>query len=413
MEKVFAKTLKFFLLGIISVSIISCGGDDDMTTNPDPSEDPMIELLAETSSKTWYLQREGIALGVGSSTNSNDFWSFGGVTPLHTRPCVLDDSYTFFRDGSVTLNTNGTIFIDETANGGWEINGEDMEGCRDESESGVWGDNSARENFANGGDYTYTLNSANNSLAILGSGAYIGLANKTRSGDNNIPENAKSYTIFNFVDGGSVDSLGISLVGNSDVWNFYLVSYENMSDLPDIPVNMTDPDLPDVTPTEMFNTFAGTGPADVVNLIPTESVVELTIGVDDPADAAATKVGRYERGVTDPFSDLKFSLPFDVQFDNFSTVSLDVYFPSTNVYTGSLSQQVDIFIADGSEDMEFWTTWELYTDDSQTALDEWVTITFDLGNAKNRNDLDLVGLKIGGEDHQENGIFYVRNFRFE
>ena len=98
----------------------------------------------------------------------------------------------------------------------------------------------------------------------------------------------------------------------------------------------------------------------------------------------------------DLFSDLKFQLAYDCQFDNFMSMSVDVYFPSTNDYSGELSQQVDIFLADASQDQQFWTTWELYVDADQTALDEWVTITFDLGNELTRDDIDLIGLKIGG-----------------
>jgi len=40
--------------------------------------DQQLALLAGSESKTWYLLREGIALGVGPSINDNQWWSFGG-----------------------------------------------------------------------------------------------------------------------------------------------------------------------------------------------------------------------------------------------------------------------------------------------------------------------------------------------
>lgn len=379
----------------------------------DPNE--QLALLAGTTSKTWYLQREGIALGIGPGVNDNQWWSFGGATPLAERPCVLDDSYTFNRDGSFDFNSNGTLFVDAVANGGWIVNGEDTEICRDESEAGVWGDNPDREAFANGGDYTFTYDNNNNTLTLDGLGAYIGLANKTADGDNNVPIQSKSYEVFNLSQGDVADSLQIAIVGNGFVWNFYLVSYHNPADLPDIPTDIPvfGEDLPNETPTELFNTFASEGEMDVQNLVPTESAVTLTVGVDDPADAMGTKVGEYIRGTDDAYSDLKFQLAYDVQFDNFTSMTIDVYFPGTNDYSGSLSQQVDIFLADASQDQEFWTTWELYVDADQTAVDQWVTINFDLGNALMRDDIDLIGLKIGGENHNEDGTFYIRNFRFQ
>ena len=78
-----------------------------------------------------------------------------------------------------------------------------------------------------------------------------------------------------------------------------------------------------------------------------------------------------------------------------------------------VSDQVDIFLADASCDEEFFNTWELYVDDTEKARDEWVTITFDLTQSTlDRDDIDLIGLKIGGENHNVDGTFYVRNFEF-
>jgi len=145
------------------------------------------------------------------------------------------------------------------------------------------------------------------------------------------------------------------------------------------------------------------------------SVVEF--GVDDPADAGAAKVGKFSRieGVT--YQELQFQTypeKKDIQFDNFTTVKIDVYFPSTNDYTGDLSQFIEIGFGDVSETQTGW-----WTDivDQQTAadiaLDQWVTYTFNLTNALTRTDLDMMYLNMGGAGHNAGGTFYVRNLIFE
>ena len=196
--------------------------------------DQALTLLAGATSKTWYLQREGVALGVGSAANSNEYWSFGGVTPLGDRPCILDDQYIFHRDGTFEFNSNNTIFIDAAANGGW-LDPSLSESCYDEDPSiltSVNGDDLSA--FGNGGSYTYEFDNTTNSLTLVGLGAYVGLPNKTADGDNFIPQASKTYTIFNFVEGDIADSLGIALVGGA-TWNFYLVSYHDEANLPAIP----------------------------------------------------------------------------------------------------------------------------------------------------------------------------------
>ena len=197
-----------------------------------------LTLLAGTTSKTWYLQREGVALGIGPAIGDNSWWGFGAGTPLGDRPCILDDKYTFHADGTWEFDSGGTLFVDANGNGGWLG---DTESCYDETEPGVWttpdGDNS---DFASGGAYTFEYDAATSLISILGSGAYIGLAQKTNSTtDNYLPINLKEYTVFNFVAGDIADSLQMALLReDNSAWNFYLVSYHDINDLPDIPTSL-------------------------------------------------------------------------------------------------------------------------------------------------------------------------------
>ena len=201
-------------------------------TDPDEA----LAMLAGSTSKTWYLQREGIALGIGPAENDNAWWSFGGVTPLGDRPCILDDAYTFHRDGTFEFDSGGTIFVDSEGNGGW-LGPDEPEGCHDESEPGIFMASTGEDisDLGNGGSYTYDFDTDQNMLTLNGSGAYIGLPNKTAAGDNYVPISVKEYKIFNFADGDVADSLQIAIIGDGFVWNFYLVSYDNPADLPNIP----------------------------------------------------------------------------------------------------------------------------------------------------------------------------------
>ena len=227
--------------GDFSVTLTATGsnGEDtrtEMVSVIDPNA--VTTLLAGNGSKTWYLVREGIALGIGTAQNNNVHWSFGGVTPLGDRPCILDDSFTFHSDGTFEFNSNNTIWVDLEANGGWL--GPNVEGCFEENSTNLTSVNGDDlSSFGNGGTYTYEYDVAAQTLKLFGEGAYIGLANKTASGDSFIPLSEKTYDIFNTDEGATVDSLQMSIaVSDGNFWNFYLVSYDNPADLPAIPGSM-------------------------------------------------------------------------------------------------------------------------------------------------------------------------------
>ncbi|MFT4664372.1 MAG: PKD repeat protein [Polaribacter sp.] len=193
-------------------------------------------FLAGSGSKTWYLQREGIALGIGEAPGVDNYWSFGGVAPLGERPCILDDSWIFNADGTVIFESNETIFIDSEGNGGW-LGPAASEGCYDEAGNLTAATGEDVSAFGNGGDYTYDHDVAGNSLTVDGDGFYIGLANKTADMDNPSPLSTKTYEVFKMIEGTVADTLQLSLNSGAGTnsWNFYLVSYKNAADLPDIP----------------------------------------------------------------------------------------------------------------------------------------------------------------------------------
>ena len=229
--------------GEYTVTLTATGTTESIKTESFTLNDPnsQLALLAGATSKTWILSREGIALGIGPAAGDNAWWSFGGVTPLGERPCVLDDTYTFNRDGSWEFNSGGTIFIDSDANGGWLAVG-DPESCHDETEAGLFTsrDGDDLSAYANGGNYTYEYDPASGGLTLLGEGAYIGLPQKGNVVDDNfIPVSTKSYTVFNIAAGSVADTLNLAMLRpDNSAWNFYLLSYHNPADIPPLPSAM-------------------------------------------------------------------------------------------------------------------------------------------------------------------------------
>ncbi len=237
-----APTHVYDAAGEYTVTLTAKGTTEAIKTESFTLNDPnsQLALLAGATSKTWILSREGIALGIGEAVGVNNYWSFGGVTPLGERPCILDDEFTFNRDGSWEFNSGGTIFIDSDGNGGWKAVGE-AESCHDETEAGIFTsrDGDDLSAFASGGNYTYDYDPAAGSLTIDGAGAYIGLANKTAAGDNFIPLTSKTYEVFNIAPGTVADTMSVALVNaDNSAWNFYLLSYHNPADIPPLPSAM-------------------------------------------------------------------------------------------------------------------------------------------------------------------------------
>jgi PKD repeat protein len=228
-----AGTYEVVLTATNTAGVSVSRSEDVVITDPDAE----LTKLAGFESKTWILQREGIALGIGPSTTSTEWWSFGGVTPLGDRPCILDDEYTFTRAGAFQFDSKNTIFVDGIGNGGW--NNENPDKCFDESAVNFTsvGSNDMSA-YKNGGNYTFELEGGE--LTLTGDGVYIGLANKTNLGDigqTRGPQSELLYKVVKLVDGEDVDSLQLAMqVNGGDVyWNFYLVHYDNESLKPAIP----------------------------------------------------------------------------------------------------------------------------------------------------------------------------------
>jgi PKD repeat protein len=379
----------------------------------DPDE--ALALLAGQTSKTWRLYRDDISMGVGGSVdNPYQYWS---LLNDGSRPCVYKHEFTFNRDGSYVFDDKGSFW----GEGG--VLQESLVGtCFEAVAANMVNVDGADVSAWLGGTHAFEYDPATNRVTLTGDGAWIGLPKVATDGEVKVPQNSVAFNI-SIEEHTGYDLMTVLFDYGDLVWQFVYASYSDPSLEPAVKEE-EDPfvDLPNYTPTEMFNTFASTDEADVKYLVPTESAVTITPGVDDPADATAAKVGKYERG-TETYADLKFQMDFNIQFDNFTTVSIDVYIPSDNTYAdGGLTKGIQLWIADASTTTEFWNSWvQFVVDPADIVTDEWKTYTFQLdtpsegstGTALSREDLDLVGLVLGGSGHNVDGTFYIRNFKFE
>lgn len=374
-------------------------------------------LLDGGSSKTWKLWRgDGTALGVGpDAAGARTWWSLANDG---LRPCPFNHEFTFNRDGSFVFDDNGVFWGEVAVFAGTD----NEEICFEAVASNMVNSDGADVSAWLGGTHQFTYDPSSGEITLVGTGAWMGMPQLSTVAEVTVPDASRSF-MATLEDLADYDLLHISFTYDGVYWDFTYASYDDPSLEPDIVAEGSyGEDLEDVAPTEMFNTFASTDAADVVNLVPTESSIIITAGVDDPADAEAAKVGKYERTGDDPYADLKFQMDYDIQFDNFTTVSIDVYIPSSNTYAdGGLTKTIQLWIADASQTQEFWNSWVEFMVDPETIVtDEWKTYTFQLdsptgghGTAKNRTDLDLVGMVIGGSGHNAAGTFYIRNFKFE
>ncbi len=375
-----------------------------------------LALLAGETEKSWKLIREGVALGVGPDAAQPFIW--WSLTNDGSRPCVFQHEFTFNRSGEFIFNDNGVFWGENAVFGSTALN----EVCFEATAANMVNSDGQDVSAWLSGTHSFEYDAVAGTITLNGTGAWMGLPQLGTTAESMVPEASRTFNA-SIESMGTYDQLTISYTYAELHWQFVYVSYANPADEPEVVTENQGfgEDLNDFAPTAFFNTFASTDAADVSYLIPSESAVTINIGVDDPADPTAAKVGQYVRGV-EQYADLKFQMDFDIQFDNFTSFSIDVYIPSSNTYAeGGLTTGIQLWIADASQTQEFWASWVQYdVDPAEIVVDQWKTYTFDLespsegstGTPKTRTDLDLVGLVIGGSGHAVDGTFYIRNFSF-
>jgi uncharacterized protein (TIGR02145 family) len=202
-----------------------------------------LTKLAGYSSKTWKLLRDvstgRYPLEVGPADHSTIWWAMGyNNYELANRPCMLNDEWTFGRDGSMVFETRGDYWAEggifepgaicQTTDNMIAITGED---CSD------WGDGTHQFQLVTGTDPK---------LKALGHGAYIGFyKSATEYEVMNLNPMVQDSVIYNLVklSDGETDTLIVETfyyfnVGDLEYggyWRYTLVHYDDPEDEPPIP----------------------------------------------------------------------------------------------------------------------------------------------------------------------------------
>ncbi len=369
-----------------------------------------LALLAGEDSKTWKLYRNETSMGVGpDAENARTWWSLENDG---SRPCVYEHEFTFNRDGEFIFNDNGVFWGEE------EIFGEDLLGtCFEATSSNMINKDGEDVSDWLSGTHAFEFDPSSNTVTLNGNGAWMGLPHLGTSAESTVPEPSKSFQI-SVEEFEGYDLMIVSYAYAELYWDFTYVSYSDASLEPEV-VTEQEPfgeDLEDITPTEIFVTFASKEEGEIATIDTVTSGSSIIFGVDDPVDPEADKVGEFIRTEGVQYQELQFRAspePKDIQFDNFTTAKIDVFIPDDTDFT-TLQRHMVFGFADLSQTEEWWNSpVQFVVEEEDLVVGEWETYTFDLTDVLERDDLDMIYLGLGGSAHEEGGTFYVRNLVFE
>ncbi|MBW6477812.1 MAG: PKD domain-containing protein [Bacteroidales bacterium] len=373
----------------------------------DPDE--ALALLAGQTSKTWKLYRVDASMGVGPNIDAPYDWWF--LENNGSRPCVYFHEFTFTRNMEYIFDDKGSFW----GEGG--IFNESVEGtCFEAIPGNMIGPNGEDLSAWLGATHQFEYVPSTNTVTLIGEGAWIGIPKVATDGEVSSPQTSVSFKI-EITQHDGYDHMYVKFIYDWGVWVFNYASYSDPNLEPDV-VEEAEPwgeDLPNLTPTELGHTFESETSFDHLGAIGGTSVI--TVGQDDPA-GGETKVGMFERVAGQQWQEAQLrTYPdlYDIQFDNFDVAKIDIYIPSDTDFTEGGLQRFFVFgFADMSQTQEWWNSpTQFFTDGDDVVVGEWHTYTFDLTDVKEREDIDMIFLGIGGGGHEAGGIFYVRNLVFE
>jgi hypothetical protein len=272
------------------------------------------------------------------------------------------------------------------------------------------------------GTHSYTYNPSQGTATLTGEGAWIGIPKLATDGESIVPVSSVTFNL-SITEEAGYDLMTVTFdygdgnEGGGGLWTIVYASYSDPSLEPDL-VEDEEPfgeDLPNLTPTELGHTFESETSFDHLGAIGGTSII--TVGEDDP-DGGATAVGMFERVAGEQWQEAQLrTYPdlYDIQFDNFTVAKIDIYIPADTDFTEDGLQRFFVFgFADMSETEQWWNSpVQFFTEGDDVVVGEWATYTFDLTEVKERDDLDMIFLGIGGGGHVVGGTFYVRNLVFE
>ena len=389
-------------------------------------------LLTGDVSKTWKLYREGAAMSVGTVDNPGSAWP--GFTNDGSRPCLYEQEFTFHFDGTYEFDDKGVFWAEYGVfNGptGCDAN-VTPEGCMDVTSGELF--NSCNDDVSNwlSGTHEFEYDAVSGELTLIGNGAWIGISKlDVAGGYTQVPIDQVKAKIASITQNDGYDVMLVEFLIGEEYWPIYYANYTTATE-PTLVTEVAPPPACDpydaVAYNELSRTFASDAADQFVQLDTIASGYEIVYGADDPTDAGATKVGMITRVEGNLYQELQFQTTDPgvtaIDFTNITTLSIDVYLPSTNDYENGLTDKVIVGLGATKCPPNWWEDNLEYSEEG-VAKDEWVTLTWNIdtpsfvavpdngATPNDRNDFDMVYINIGGGGHGTGATFYVRNLIFQ
>ncbi len=409
---------------VVLTAIDGSKSKESMKTITISDPNTAIKDLTGEESKTWRLFREGVCMSLGPNADDPAAW-WAGLSNDGARPCAYAQEFTFHLDGTFEFNDGGMF---------WAEYGvfNNVAGC----ESNVTNESCFEATAANmvnacgddvsawlSGTHSFEYDPATASLTLNGDGAWIGIPKLGTDGEYITPQPSVTANV-SFESFTGYDLMYVVFDYGGAYWPITYASYSDPSLEPAIETNMMEfgEDLDDITPSELSRTFASADASEWVLLDTITSGSGIAYGVANP-DGSGDFVGQFERVATE-YQELQMQTApdkNDINFANMTTITVDIYLPSSNDYSTTLTKNLVVGFGDRSQTEQWWTGLIQYEQDgSGLAEDTWHTVTFDLATPAfssnagetpfDRNDLDMVYIGFGGSGHAAPGTFYLRNF---
>ncbi len=169
-----------------------------------------IEMLTGCDSKTWTLLQDEAALIVGP--NATEVWWNNPASDVVDRACLFNDTYTFTADGAYVFDAKGDFYADDDGSGGIYPPALAITvGCHPSED---W-----PADYAAWDSGSHTFEITQNTLKVIGNGAFMGLYKVGDGQETLLPEDEISYTIDNITE----ERLELSMFYGVGVWKMIFV----------------------------------------------------------------------------------------------------------------------------------------------------------------------------------------------
>jgi len=185
-------------------------------------------LLTGGTSKKWMLVREGTVGGIGPAYPN--YWEYYYLENNGARPCMFNQSWTFNDDGTVVFDDGGymwgesDLFASDNAN---------FETCVPKANWTVNKDGDDITPFL-GGTHDFTYDPSAGTLALNGTGAWMGIVKITESGYVITPQSSVTYDV-TIAEGDVCDTMYVGVTpAEGNYWQYNYVSYHDWANQPDV-----------------------------------------------------------------------------------------------------------------------------------------------------------------------------------